>query len=303
MNANTPDLVLRAAERLAVERDQSAQRIPRPFAEVPPTADPQKPPVIQRKSELQSIGRHVTISPAVLATNGIFLPSSDPGVALTFEEYRSIRRHVLSTIGRLEAASTGSTSRIALVTSARPADGKTFTSINLALSFASGGERRVILMDGDARRRSLVDYMGIKTELGWVDLLERDDLTLGDVLLHTNIPNLSVLPSGVPSHDLSDLVSSRKMTNLLAELTTREPDGIVLIDSLPCLVSNEPTMLAEQVGQVIFVVAANETTRDEVQASLRYLSGAPAVSLILNKGEPLMAEQFSKYGYYNYGRP
>jgi len=51
------------------------------------------------------------------------------------------------------------------------------------------------------------------------------------------------------------------------------------------------------VGQAVFVVAAHETSRDQVESSLRLINACPSVSLILNKAEPMLTEQFGKYGY------
>ena len=96
---------------------------------------------------------------------------------------------------------------------------------------------------------------------------------------------------------MPELISSRKMGKFVSELCARDPNQVVIFDSQPCLVSNEPAILAELVGQVVFVVAADETSREEVTHSLASLNACPTVSLVLNKALPLLTEQFTKYGY------
>jgi len=138
----------------------------------------------------------------------------------------------------------------------------------------------------DVYRQSMLSYLGIKAEAGWIDLLADRNLTFSDVLLHTNIPNLSVLPAGKPHPEVPELMSSRRMGNLVSEMARRYPDRFIIFDTLPCLVSSEPAILAGLVGQTIFVVAAMKSSRDQVESSLRLINACPSVSLILNKAEP-----------------
>jgi Mrp family chromosome partitioning ATPase len=94
-----------------------------------------------------------------------------------------------------------------------------------------------------------------------------------------------------------ELLSSRKMGYMVTEMARRYPDRFIIFDTLPCLASSEPAILAGMVGQTVFVVAAHETSRDQVESSLRLINACPSVSLILNKAEPMLTEQFGKYGY------
>jgi receptor protein-tyrosine kinase len=159
----------------------------------------------------------------------------------------------------------------------------------------------VLLVDADVYRQSMLSYLGITADLGWIDLLADRKLTFSDILLHTNIPNLSVLPAGHSHPEVPELLSSRRMGGMVAEMARRYPDRFIIFDTLPCLASSEPGILASLVGQTIFVVAAHETSRDSVESSLRLINACPSVSLILNKAEPMMTDQFGAYGYnYNY---
>jgi len=302
-NTNFPDLVRRAAERLNQQKD-AGNNVPELSGSAviqvlePLSRNHNETASGSTHESTQLPGRSVVISSTALAASGIVLPSAGAGFELTIEEFRSVKRHVIANISRSAAGQNGAISgRVILVTSARPGDGKTFTSINLALALAFERDQKVVLIDADAQRQTLINYMGIKAETGWIDLLMDTGATLADVLLHTNIPNLSILPAGKLPPDVPELIGSRKMGKFIADLSARNPNQIIIFDSQPCLVSNEPAILAEQVGQIVFVVAADETSREEVTHSLASLGACPTVSLILNKGLPLLTEQFTKYGY------
>ena len=291
-----PDLIRRAAARLDALATAGAAANETRSSHAPEA-------VVERRIEADKVGveplqagRLVNLSATVMAANGIFLPSAGAGFVPTIEEFRLIKRHVLSNVARARATAGAAANRI-LVTSARPGDGKTFTAINLALSLAFEHDRRVLLVDADAQRQSMRRYLGVDADLGWIDLLSTEGVMLSDVLLRTNIPNLCVVPSGKLSSNMPELISSRAMARFVADVSESDPERIVIFDSLPCLVSNEPAIFAELVGQVVFVVAADETKREEVQTALSLINGCPSVGLVLNKGASLLSETFGKYGY------
>ena len=77
----------------------------------------------------------------------------------------------------------------------------------------------------------------------------------------------------------------------------KDPGRLIIIDALPCLTSTEPTVLSALAGQTLFVVAAHETSKEDIESSLRLLSASPSISFVLNKTEPMLTEQFKGYGY------
>ena len=295
-----PDLIQRAAARLTKgepARSEAVIEAPRQQIPVAPNAEtnraartthavPEPPPGPQRS---------VNLSPTSLAARGIALPSS--GFSRTGEEFRVLKRSVLANVARERGVSQTGSDRIVLVTSSNMGEGKTFVAINLALTLAYEKDTRVLLMDSDAYRQSLLAYMGISADVGWIDHVVKPTTPLDALMLQTNVPNLSVLPSGKDRHEIPELMSSQQMKNLLDELTGQCPNRIVIIDSLPCLASTEPSILAALAGQTVFVVAAHQTSRGDLEASLRLVGASPNVSLLLNKAEPRLSEQFKAYGY------
>jgi protein-tyrosine kinase len=235
--------------------------------------------------------REVTIDRGRLARSGITLPSNERSRVV--EEYRIIKRGVLS-----NAAADPDRGRLILITSARPKEGKTFTSLNLALSIASERDMRVLLIDCDVHRQSVIEYLGIDVDQGLVDLLADPAVDIADVLLRTNIPNLSVLPSGKSGPHVPELLSSNRMSSLVEEMARRYPDRYIIFDAPPCLATSDASILASLVGQVVFVVEASQTQEHEVISALRLISACPTIGLVLNKTLGASRDQFGSYSYY-----
>jgi receptor protein-tyrosine kinase len=222
--------------------------------------------------------------------------------SITAEEIRPIKRNILS---RARAGGgIGLGDNLVIVTSARAGDGKTFLSINLAMSIALERDYRVLLIDGDVIRSSLYRELGIGVTRGLIDLLLDPSLSVSDVLLRTNIERLTILPAGEP-HDLSsELVASKRMERVLRELADRYSDRIILFDSPPILLSNESLALAQYMGQALMVVAAEETPRASVEAALGRLPEDLPVSIVMNRVRRSFLRRVTNpyYGYGSYGR-
>lgn len=252
-------------------------------------------PANQRQDDQRVQQPVVNVSPTSLASHAIMLPSA--GSSRTVEEFRAIKREIIASMGRSRQTLPDSQKRVVLITSASPGEGKTFAAINLALALAYEKDSRVLLIDADAYRQSAVGYLGIASETGWLDIVAGHTIAARDAIIHTNLPGLSVMPAGRQRPEIPELMASKQMAALFEELYRDDPERFVIIDSVPCLNSTEPSILAGLVGQTIFVVAAQKTGHSEIEASLRLLTTSPNVSLILNKVHPQLTEQFKRYGY------
>jgi protein-tyrosine kinase len=231
-----------------------------------------------------------------LAAHGITLPSSER--SRTVEEFRLVKRNLMAAW----SAGVGDDQRdgrLILVTSARPGEGKTFVSLNLALAFASERDVKALLVDVDTHHSTLRSILGIPGEAGIVDVIA-GDVDLAKVLVRTSNPNLLVLPAGRGGPHVPELFSSNQMGALMADLTRRFPDRFVILDTPPCMASSDAATLAPLVGQIVFVVEAHRTQQDEIEAGLTMLGSCPRISLLLNKGE-MASAPFGSYGYgYHY---
>ncbi|MBY0238430.1 MAG: XrtA-associated tyrosine autokinase [Burkholderiaceae bacterium] len=184
-----------------------------------------------------------------------------------------------------------------MVTSSLPGEGKTFCSINLAMSIAMELDHTVLLVDADVARPSVLRTLGLPAQRGLMDLLLEDKVDMGDLLLRTNVDTLTILPAGSNSPRATELLASQTMTNFVHEIANRYPDRIVIFDSPPLLLTSEAHVLAGHMGQIVVVVEAERTTQHAVKESLRQLEGLPNVNLIYNKTREFPGTETYDYHY------
>jgi receptor protein-tyrosine kinase len=257
-------------------------------------ADPLQPHA--GEGELGHGGPELVLDRGRLASYGITMPSS--ARSRTVEEFRLVKRNLMTQLSQDPNADQRS-SRLIMVTSARPGEGKTFISLNLALAFASERDVKALLVDIDTQHSSLQTILGITSDQGIVDVLA-GNCELSETLIQTNILNLMVLPSGRGGPHVPELFSSNKMTMLMAEMTRKFADHYIIIDTPPCMASSDAAALAPLVGQIVFIVEAHHTQQVEIEASLSMLSACPRISLLLNKSDTMAGEHFGSYEYYYY---
>jgi protein-tyrosine kinase len=237
--------------------------------------------------------RHVEIDFARLQLRGFVTP--DMPKSQIADEFRVIKRPIIHNALKSDGSSARPRNLI-MVTSALPREGKTFTAVNLALSMAAEVDHTVLLIDGDVAHPMFTDLLGVPREPGLLDLLTRDDLDVGDVLVNTNIEKLSVLPAGSSQRYSTELLASEQMASLLRELASRYPGRIIIFDSPPLLATTEARVLASHMGQIIMVVAADATTQHAVSQALATIESCDIVMMMLNKARH--TDVGSYYGYY-----
>jgi len=271
--------------------------VPERHVEVPsPPPVPATPIAAESSADAQTkTSRTVVLDMARLALAGTIDWSADRTPVM--EELRLIKRRLLRRAFE-HSDSENSISHLVMVTSAKPREGKTFTSTNIAISISLEEDYNVLLVDADVRRQALRQNLGLEANQGFVDLLLNPSLDMADVLLRTNIPRLSVLPAGTMSDRAPELLASSRMRDLIDDMAQRYRDRIIIFDTAPCLVSSDAATLAAHVGQVVFVVEAEQTQQHEIVASLNLISACPDICLILNKAQPLATTSYGGYGAY-----
>ena len=183
-----------------------------------------------------------------------------------------------------------------MVTSAKPREGKTFCSLNLALSFAAEEKLTAILIDADPIRAGVGKALKIAAVPGLTTVLS-GEASLSDALIQTDIPNLLVLPSGDPGPHIAELLTGGGASEVFAELARRYPTHVLVIDTPPVLASTTPAGLSPAVAQTVLVLEAGQTQRAEIESALSLLSRCQQISLLLNKA-PASSEHFGSYSYY-----
>lgn len=211
------------------------------------------------------------------------------------EEFRHIKRPLLANARKLPRAA-GDRSSLIMVTSALPGEGKTFCSINLAVSLAIEVDMSVLLVDADVVRCSLMRTLGLQPRQGLLDVLTDSSLDLSDVMLKTNVPKLSLLPAGTGNVRSTELLASDAMDKLLGELASRYSDRVVVFDTTPLLLTSEAKVLASRMGQIVVVVEESKTPYPVLEQAFATVEECPVVMSILNKGGKPRRDYGSYYG-------
>jgi receptor protein-tyrosine kinase len=236
--------------------------------------------------------RTVVIDLERLKARGYLTP--DMPTSQIADEFRVIKRPIIrNALGR--AGSKLRNGNLVMITSALPAEGKTFTALNLAMSVAMEYDNTVLLVDGDVAHPGLPRLIGVPESPGLLDLLTNEKLDVADALVKTNVEKLSVLPAGSAHRRATELLASEQMASLLAEIASRYHDRIVIFDSPPLLATTEARVLATHMGQIVMVVAAESTSQNSVNQALATIESCEIVLMMLNKAS---LKEVGTYGYY-----
>ena len=190
-------------------------------------------------------------------------------------------------------------SKLFLVTSSLPGEGKTTTATNLAVTLARAGQR-VVLVEGDLRRPKVGDYLRLETVVGLTTVLV-GRLAIDDALQPWGKDGLVVLTSGATPPNPSELLQSQSMAQVLADLRRRF--DVIVVDAPPLLPVTDAALLAAQADGALLVVRHGKTKREQVRGSVERLQavGGRLVGVVLNMAPQRGNDSYS-YGYgYGYG--
>src|SRR3989344_3930886 len=169
------------------------------------------------------------------------------------------------------------------ITSPGVEEGKTLTTINLAISLAMEVSYTVLLVDADLRHPNIHTYFGLEPEFGLSDYLVSDK-PLQELLVHpAGIQGLIILPGGKPLTNSAEMLNSPKMTRLVEELKTRYPSRIVLFDLPPLLATADAIAFAPYVDAALLVLEEGKTTIQDAQRATELLKDAHLIGAVLNK--------------------
>jgi polysaccharide biosynthesis transport protein len=212
--------------------------------------------------------------PAVESTGGTLLHT---GVPPAFgEAIRAVRTNVL-----FSSADEGA--RTIVVTSAGPGEGKSMFSSNLSVSLAQAGQR-VLHIDADMRRPRVHEIFEVAQEPGLSNLLVAD-CKPSEAVRKTPVQNLWILPAGMIPPNPAELLGSKRCSDYFS--TLRDHFDWVVIDSPPVLAVADASVLANAATGVVFVVGADQTTRQTAKAAIEQLQsvGARIVGAVLNRAD------------------
>jgi len=237
--------------------------------------------------------RRVDLDFTQLALRGFVTPNAPKSQIA--DEFRVLKRPIIrNALG--QAGARVRNGNLVMVTSALPGEGKTFTSLNLALSIAMEVDSTVLLVDGDVAHPTFPQVLGAPHAPGLLDLLTRDDIDFADAMVRTNVEKLTLLPAGARHRRSTELLASEQMASLLRELASRYADRIIVFDSPPLLATTEARVLASLMGQIVMVVAADSTSQHAVAQALATIESCNVVLMTLNKAR--RTDVGTYYGYY-----
>jgi len=180
------------------------------------------------------------------------------------------------------------------ITSPTPDDGKTITTLNLAISIAREKQKPVYVLDLDMRNPCICGFLGIR------DVRPLPDYFLGqagpeDVLVETSFPNLIVAGAQSATEGASELLAGPRLEELLAHIRRRSPDACVLVDLPPVNITDEALVVAPRVDATLIVVSEGKTERKDLTQALRTLSEFTIAGVIVNRSSDSHKTEYLKY--------
>ncbi len=196
-----------------------------------------------------------------------------PAVA---EEYKLLRTHILHRTKKDHL-------NTIMFTGPRPNEGKSLTTINMAISIAQEVDQTVLIVDTDLRNPSIHAYFGLPGKKGLVDFL-KGGVPIPELLIHPEgIHKLVLLPAGKPIADAAELIKSPQMVELVQELKHCYPDRYVLFDLPPILNFADALAFAPLVDGIVLVVEAGRTAREDIEQCLNMLKDFNILGFVVNK--------------------
>ena len=239
------------------------------FAEVGPVEDPIAGNLTQAR-----------LSPDAMYRNHIITRDIDPVIHTA---YKMLRTRILQ---RMRA----NMWQTIAVTSAAQGDGKSISSINLAISLAGDVNHNVCLVDLDLRHSSVASYLGLKPKLGISDCLEKQ-VPVEDALIMTDIDRLVVLPNVRTVTHSSELISSPKMREIAAKLAS-DPTRIVVYDMPPLLAADDMLAFEPIVDSILLIAAEGITRRTDTMKAFELLEDANVIGTVLNRSDERTAAYY-----------
>ena len=254
---------------------------------------------IARKEKVMLDGQKHHVDQEALIRGGL-LARLDLAIPVT-DQFRRIKRPILDYASR-EGPEAADHINVIMVTSSLPRAGKTFCSINLAVSISLERERNVLLVDADVAKRHISREFGLFERPGLIDLLLHDSQKISETLVRTDLYDIQVLAAGSQHSQSTELLASDRMSEFVDELSSRYSDRIILMDSPPLLITSEAQALADKVGQIALVVESGETSHQALMETIEILNPEKSTNIILNKSRHSMQSGYygGGYGYFGY---
>ena len=270
--------VFRALEKAEKEKEERSKKdVPlRVVEEAPVIEKAQAPqPAREEKPEL----------PRPLVQNGV-PPLFAPFDSFSSEQFRRLKTQIFHW--------KPTPPHTVLITSSLPGEGKTLVACNLAMAISQEINRKAMLIDADLRKPSirLSGYRHIKGLSNYLT----DRTPLAEILIRHE-ENFWFIPAGPASRRSTELIGTRKMSELLSSLREFGDETIIIIDSSPILSTSDPVLLSKMVDAVVMVVMADQTPRETVRRAIQSIDGEKILGIVFNQ-KYLKASSYYARDYY-----
>lgn len=213
--------------------------------------------------------------PGITVTNQLLVTVNDPNTQAA-EEYRKLKSVIV------KLTKEGSFLNMLMVTSSIGGEGKSLTSLNLALSLAQEFDHTVLLVDADIRKPTIHSYLGIKNSVGLTDCL-LDGVDVKDALVRTGIGKLSFLPAGRNVPNPAEIFSSQRLSKFFIEMKNRYHDRYIIIDTPPVLPFAETRSLSAIVDGIVLVAKEGLVTLHNIRETIECIKGTPLLGIVYNE--------------------
>jgi capsular exopolysaccharide synthesis family protein len=233
-----------------------------------------------------------TVSDLKMGGYSTALVTTKTGFSPESEGYRMIRSNI-------QFMSVDEASNSILVTSSVRGEGKSITVANLGVVMAQAGHKTIVV-DTDLRRPVQHEIFQLSNEKGLTDLFRESDANVSDYVMETQVPNLQVLCSGLLPPNPSELLGSRRMKQVMANIAGLAE--VVIYDGPPAALVADAAILADRVDGVVFMAEVGKTRRDAIKQAVFNLRQAEAkiFGVVLNRVSKKGFGYYYKSSYYNH---
>lgn len=181
-----------------------------------------------------------------------------------------------------------------MITSPQPAEGKTLTAINLALTFSKVYNQTVLLVDCDLRHQNVHKLLGFQSDSGLKNYLLKGQ-PLEELIIWPGVDKLTLISGGQTMDNSSELIGSPQMEKLIQEMKSRYEDRYIIFDTSPLLIGDDAIALAHYIDSIIMVVEEGRTSIKDVKKALELLPQEKFLGFVLNRQTGALSDRYYEY--------
>ena len=180
------------------------------------------------------------------------------------------------------------------VSSPGQGEGKSVSSLNLALSAARAGTHDVFLIDLDLRRPKIWQYLGAEPPLEITDYLQ-GSASAEDVLYSIGVDDLQISGAVVGTTEASELLAGPRISEMFKQITTKASNPLILVDLPPLLSTDDALIMADNVDACLLIISETRSRRDATAKALELLDDFDLAGIVLNRSKAMVSDYYTGY--------